>query len=101
MPVSAISAVQGVTGTGYRPAVTPVQDQGGEMFAGKLSGAVDGLQQMQSTSKDLALKAVTGELTDVHAATIAATQSSVALEMFATFRNKAVDGVNEIFRMQA
>lgn len=101
MPVSAIPAVQGVTATGYRPAVAPVQDPGGELFAGRLSTAVDGLQQAQSTSKDLALKAVTGDLTDIHQATIAAAESSTMLEMAATFRNKAIDGINEIFRMQA
>ena len=101
MPVSAISAIEGVTATGYRPAVAPVQDTGGEVFAARLSGAVDGLQQMQSTSKELTLKAVTGDLPDIHAATIASAQSSVALEMAATFRNKGVDAFNEIMRMQA
>lgn len=101
MPVSAITAIEGVSAAGYRPAVAPVQDTGGEAFATSLSGAVDGLQQMSSTSKDLTLKALTGNSEDIHTATIASTQSSVALELAAAIRNKGVDAFNEIMRMQA
>ncbi|GIG22616.1 hypothetical protein Cch01nite_33400 [Cellulomonas chitinilytica] len=62
---------------------------------------VDSLQQLQSTSNDLAVKAVTGDLDDVHDYTIAAAEASTAIELTAAVRNKAVDAFNEIMRMQA
>ncbi|GAB4098616.1 flagellar hook-basal body complex protein FliE [Sinomonas halotolerans] len=80
---------------------TPVRGAGGEAFAATLAGAVDGLQQLQSTAKELGVRAVTGSLTDVHDATIAATRAQVTLELAAAVRNKAVEGFNEIMRMQA
>jgi len=62
---------------------------------------VDNLQSLQSTSKSLAVQAVTGNLTDIHTATLAATRAQVTLELVSTIRNKGVDGFNEIMRMQA
>ena len=70
-------------------------------FASTLASSVDGLQAMQAKSSDLALKAVTGNLADVHDYTIAATESAVAMELTATVRNRAVEAFNEIMRMQA
>jgi flagellar hook-basal body complex protein FliE len=73
----------------------------GSSFAASLAGAVDNLQQLQSTSNQLAVQAVTGNLDDIHNATIAATRAQVTLELAATIRNKGVDAFNEIMRMQA
>ncbi|QKS89265.1 flagellar hook-basal body complex protein FliE [Curtobacterium sp. KBS0715] len=73
----------------------------GSGFAASLGNAVDGLQSLQSDSKTLALKAVTGNLDDIHDATIAATRAQVTLELVSAVRNKGVDAFNEIMRMQA
>jgi flagellar hook-basal body complex protein FliE len=98
-PVTAVTAVtpaQGLAGTG---AVTaPASD--GSAFASVL-GSVDSLQQMQATTDGLAVQAVTGDLDDVHDYTIAAAQSSLAIELTAAVRNKAVEAFSEIMRMQA
>lgn len=101
MIIPAISSVQGVTGTGYLPSVSGASATGGSGFAAQLSSAIDGLQQLQSTSNDLAIKAVTGSLDDIHNATIASTRAQVTLELVAAVRNKGVDAFNEIMRMQA
>lgn len=101
MTVPAIAPVTGVTGTGY---LSPVETPGatdGSSFAGSLTGAVDNLQSLQSTSKSLAVQAVTGDLTDIHTATLAASRAQVTLELVSAIRNKGVDGFNEIMRMQA
>lgn len=98
-------ATDGATGAGAlggaagAAAVQP--SAGGDGFAASLGNAVDGLQQLQSTSKTLALKAVTGNLDDIHDATIASTRAQVTLELVAAVRNKGVDAFNEIMRMQA
>lgn len=101
MVLGAINPAQAVTGTGYLSGVTAAPATDGTGFAASLSGAVDGLQQLQSTSNALAIQAVTGNLNDIHTATIAATRAQVTLEVVAAVRNKGVDAFNEIMRMQA
>lgn len=98
--VPPITGVAPTTATGYLPPAESAGTDGTE-FASALTGAVDGVQSLQSTSNDLAIQAVTGDLTDIHAATLASARSSVALEMAATFRNRGVEAFNEIMRMQA
>ena len=99
MPLNPISAIQGVTGTGYVQPTQPVSD--GTSFATAIAGAVNNVQQLQSTSSSLAMQAVTGNLDDIHTATIASTRAAVTLELVAAVRNKGVDAFTEIMRMQA
>ena len=103
-PLSALTAspLAGVAGTGYLPTETPQvsgPDDGG--FAVSLTGAIEGLQEAQETSNALAVKAVTGDLDDVHDYTVASSEAKVMLELTAAVRNKAVDAFTEIMRMQA
>ncbi|CAM5433186.1 flagellar hook-basal body complex protein FliE [Leifsonia shinshuensis] len=104
MPVGAIGAIgsigatSGIAGT---TSANSVSGSGGASFGDALTGAVDNLQQLQGTSDSLAIKAVTGNLDDIHNATIASTRAQVTLELVAGVRNKAVDAFNEIMRMQA
>lgn len=70
-------------------------------FAASLTGAVENLQQLQSTSNELAVKAVTGDLADIHQATIAAARASVTLDLVVAVRDRSVAAFNDIMRMQA
>lgn len=110
MDLSTIGSVPGVTGgsgVSGATALSSAAPTGGTnstsatSFAGELSGAVDNLQQLQSTSNSLAIQAVTGNLSDIHNAMIASTRAQVTLELVAAVRNKGVDAFNEIMRMQA
>lgn len=74
---------------------------GGAGFGAALTGALEDLQAMQSTANELSIRAVTGDLTDIHQATLAATRAQVTLELVAAVRNKGVAAFNEIMRMQA
>jgi flagellar hook-basal body complex protein FliE len=98
---SGAGAVSGSGAASGAAAAGATQAAGGDGFAASLGNAVDGLQQLQSDSKTLALKAVTGNLDDIHDATIASTRAQVTLELVAAVRNKGVDAFNEIMRMQA
>ena len=101
MPVSPIAPVQGVLPSNFVSGAGAVTGTDGSGFASTLNGAVDNLQQLQSTSKELAVSAVTGDLSDIHNATLASSRAQITLELMATVRNKGVDAFNEIMRMQA
>lgn len=101
MPVSPVAPVQGVLPANFVSGAGAVPGTDGSGFASTLTGAVDNLQQLQSTSKELAVSAVTGDLNDIHNATLAASRAQITLELVATVRNKGVDAFNEIMRMQA
>lgn len=104
MPIPAIGALSGVTATTGMTGATATSGAagtGGADFGNALTGAVDNLQQLQGTSDKLAIQAVTGNLDDIHNATLASTRAQVTLELVAGVRNKAVDAFNEIMRMQA
>ena len=101
MPLGAINATTALTGVMGSSATTATQRTDGSGFGTALSGAVDNLQQLQGTSNALAIQAVTGDLNDIHTATIAATRAQVTMELVAAVRNKGVDAFNEIMRMQA
>lgn len=98
--VTPISGVTSVLPTSYVD--TTRQTSGATTdFGSVFAGAVDNLQQLQSTSNELAVKAVTGDLNDIHQATIAATRAQVTMEVVAAVRNKGVEAFNDIMRMQA
>ncbi|NII51930.1 flagellar hook-basal body complex protein FliE [Frigoribacterium endophyticum] len=121
MPVAGIPALGAVQPSGYADVSSLMQAGGaggaggvadvtgvagaptasGATFGASMVGAVEGLQQLQGEAKTLAVKAVTGDLTDIHDATIAATRAQVTLELVSAVRNKAVDAFTEIMRMQA
>lgn len=102
----AIGAVSGVTPTtgpsplGSLPALRGESADPGA-FSAALAGAVHNVQERQQISGELAVKAVTGELEDIHDYTIAATEAQVTLEVTAAVRNRLVDAFTEIMRMQA
>lgn len=119
----AVIPVAGVTGTGYTDPTSLAQEASGlgglsslagglqapaatsaasgVAFDNVLTGAVENLQSVQETSQALAVRAVTGDLDDVHDYTIAASEAAVTLELTAAVRNKAVEAFTEIMRMQA
>jgi flagellar hook-basal body complex protein FliE len=101
MNIEAISSVIPTTGTGYVTQATAVGDADKVSFGNELTGAVDGLRALQSESNTLALAAVTGNLDDIHAASIASERASATLELTAAIRDKGVAAFNEIMRMQA
>lgn len=100
--MAAIPGVQAVAPTSLISSTTaaaPSTD--GSAFGSMLAGAVDDLQALKGTADTLAVSAVTGDLNDIHQATIAATRAQVTMEVVAAVRNKGVEAFNEIMRMQA
>jgi len=82
------------------PAVSTPSAASGSSFSDALANGLQKLQDLNTTSDNLAVKAATGDLTDVHDYMIASTEASVATDLTVAVRNKAVDAFNEIMRMQ-
>ena len=99
--VSALSNLQGASGIASTTLAQPTNPASGANFGNVLGTVVDGLSGLQQNANALAVKAVTGDLTDIHQATLAATRAQVTMELVSAVRNKGVDAFNEIMRMQA
>jgi flagellar hook-basal body complex protein FliE len=88
------------TGVDDLAGATAVQGPNAD-FAAKLGGALENLGAVQAKADDLAVRAATGTLQDVHEYTIAATEASLATQLTVAVRNKALEAFSEIMRMQA
>ncbi|GAB2693977.1 flagellar hook-basal body complex protein FliE [Thalassiella azotivora] len=108
--VEGVAGVSGVTGLGgvtaaARALQNPPADGAGPAsaagFAAAVNRSMENLQAMQSDVDRLAVQAATGDLTDVHDYTIAATQARLTTELTVAVRNKAVEAFSEIMRLQA
>ena len=86
-PPTGPSAASGVTGAG------------GDFGSMLLSG-VDRLEGVQDKADQLAVQAATGDLTNIHDYTTAATEAAVTTKLTVAVRNKAIEAFNEIMRMQ-
>ena len=71
----------------------------GLTFGETLKQFVSDVNELQNKADDLKEKWATGELTDVHDATIAAEEAGTAMELMIEIRNKIVDAYQEIMRI--
>lgn len=99
--LSGLGGISGISGLADPNATSTTTGASGSGFASVLGGVVQGLTDQQNTANTLAVKAVTGDLTDIHQATLAATRAQVTMELVSAVRNKGVEAFNEIMRMQA
>ena len=70
-------------------------------FAAMLEKGLNAVDSAQSKADGLAVQAATGDLTDIHDYTIAATQASLVTELATAIRTKGVNAFNQIMGMQA
>ena len=99
MTIAAVSSVPNIAQT---PAVAPAASaDGGNSFASSLVDALNSVQSTQATSDQLAVQAVTGNLDDIHAATIAATRAQVTVQLVSAVRHQGVAAFKTILNMSA
>jgi flagellar hook-basal body complex protein FliE len=102
--ITALSGINSLTGVGGTTPATQLGATGstsGSSFGSVLGGVVDNLSGLQNTANTLAVKAVTGDLTDIHQATLAATRAQVTMDLVSAVRNKGIEAFNSIMNMQA
>jgi flagellar hook-basal body complex protein FliE len=106
MAVTPISGLVNAAGVGSIAPVTPSSTAAADAanstngVGNAFTQALDSLQGTQSAADSLAQTAATGNLTDIHNYTIAATQASLTTELTVAVRDRAVEAFNEIMRMQ-
>ena len=87
-----VAGSSGVTG-----ATGPVGPGNG--FGDMVLDGIDRLEAVQDRSDQLAVRAATGNLDNIHDYTLAATEASVTTQLTVAVRNQAIDAFNEIMRM--
>ncbi len=68
-------------------------------FASMLSNGIERLQGLHDRADQLAVQAATGDLSQIHDYTIAATEAAVTTQLTTAVRNKALEAFQEIMRM--
>ena len=104
-PISfpSFDAMSGVGGVAQMPATTAVQPSNptnGSDFGNLVLDGIDQLQSLTHKSDNLAVQAATGNLTNIHDYTIAASETQVATQLTTAVRNQALDAFNKILQMQ-
>jgi flagellar hook-basal body complex protein FliE len=99
MAINAIGQLMGAGGVNNVTGAQKTQKAGAD-FGNKVVDALQNLENTQDKADNLALKAATGDLNDVHDYMIAATEATVQTEFTVAVRNKAVEAFNDIMRMQ-
>lgn len=95
LPTPPLPATSGVAAAG---AAAPSAASGVE-FGDLLLDGIDRLEGVQDRADTLAVRAATGDLTNIHDYTLAATEADVTTKLTVAVRNKAIEAFTEIMRM--
>jgi flagellar hook-basal body complex protein FliE len=101
-------SVNGIESLGFTPYVAPTLPTqgagavsgGGREFGDMVLDGIERLEGVQDHADSLAVKAATGDLTNLHDYTLAATEAQVTTQLTVAVRNKAIESFTEIMRMQ-
>lgn len=82
------------------PAPAAPSTGSGSSFGSMLTGALGKLDALQQQASTASQQLATGQASDVSTVAMEVERASLALQLAAQVRNKAVDAYQEIFRMQ-
>jgi flagellar hook-basal body complex protein FliE len=95
-PIGPMTSLTGIASAAPSTAADAAQRTSGNAFA----NALENVEAAQDNADTLAVQAATGDLTDIHNYTIAATEASITTQLTVAVRDRAVEAFNEIMRMQ-
>jgi flagellar hook-basal body complex protein FliE len=102
-----IAAIPSLLGAGQAELVAPAGTAGssgavagGGGFANLLSQKLGGVVDLQNEADAASQAVATGKSSDLAGATVAVEKASIAIDLVAAVRNKAIDAYQEIMRMQ-
>lgn len=99
IPAFGVQPVRDLTGADKLTTPSAVGSPSRGEFGSILAAKIGELDALHQTSDTLAVKAVTGDLTDIQDYTIAANEATAATQLAVQVRNKAVEAFTEIMRM--
>jgi flagellar hook-basal body complex protein FliE len=97
-PLQIDSDVTAVRGAAGPQGTIGAQSVSATSFGSLLAERIDGLEALSDRTDDLAVKATTGDLQDIHDYTIAAAETQMTTQLTVAMRNKAVETFTEIMR---
>lgn len=97
-PIGPIAPVGGASVAA--PTQQPAQPAGGKSFGDLLGDQITKLTDLQNDAAAQSQALATGKADDVGAVAMSVERASLALQVAAQVRNKAVEAYQEIFRMQ-
>lgn len=96
--VSGMGGVQGVTDGIDGP--TGTSSSNGAEFGNLVIDGLDRLEGLTDKADKLSVQAATGDLSNIHDYTIAASEAQVATQLTVSVRNQALEAFNKILQMQ-
>jgi flagellar hook-basal body complex protein FliE len=96
----AILPIPPIGGAAAPSAAPAAPKAGGSGFGDLLSGELGKLDNLQQQASTAAQQLATGQATDVSSVAMEVERASLALQLAAQVRNKAVEAYQELFRMQ-
>jgi flagellar hook-basal body complex protein FliE len=105
-------SIAGIEGVGFTPFTAPVAasdsvtlgassvERPNKAFGDMLVEGLQNLEGVTDRADGLAVQAATGDLSNIHDYTIAASEAQVTTQLTVAVRNRAVEAFNEIMRMQ-
>lgn len=104
--VGSVGAIGGIGGTSATPdvpstdAATGADAAHGAEFGNLVLDGLDRVEGLTDKADNLSVQAATGNLTNIHDYTIAASEAQVATQLTVAVRNQALDAFNKILQMQ-
>ncbi|GAB3860819.1 hypothetical protein GCM10028801_24050 [Nocardioides maradonensis] len=98
--LSGMGGVQGLTGPDGVSGTSATSSANGAEFGNLVMDGLDRLEGLTNRADHLAVQAATGDLSNIHDYTIAASEAQVATQLTVSVRNQALDAFNKILQMQ-
>jgi flagellar hook-basal body complex protein FliE len=98
--VSGMGGVQGLSNAASASGTSGTTAAGGSEFGNLVADGLDRLQGLTNKADNLSVQAATGNLSNIHDYTIAASEAQVATQLTVSVRNQALDAFNKILQMQ-
>ena len=100
MPIHPVGSLGDVAASPFvAPTLSP-QGPADPSFGRMLRAGVESVQGLQADASSTAGLLATGQLTDIHDYTTAATKAQLGVQLTVALRNRAVEAYQEIMRMQ-
>lgn len=99
LPATSPFSSTGTAGLGDGLIDSDAAPASGPSFGQMLQGALGQANTLQEHSNQMSQAFAQGKISDVHSVMIASEQATVALQLTAQIRNKAVDAYQEIMRI--